>query len=427
MTESGSAATIGRFAGSHWTMKIAVLAGIFLATWLWTGTARASGPPNGADLANQIQGMVNTEIRTAMAVASSAVSEVAPVAVPAVTVTMSSPEAGDPAASEPSVPSVTVDTAPAPSAPVAGLTPKQRFPSIARARSRRRAGDRPCRDSSFRWRPARERRESASPVELPRVSETRKTTSRPKQPATPKPRPRLPLAPRAPGDPGALAGGQGGGQGTSPAPLSAALAGFFLVAILLLLRRVVWSTMPMPRRVALPRGDPAEPALVASARAAHRVARGFSNDKHGRNHMTKKLCAIAAAVGALIWAAPAVASGGGGGSGALQAGLQAANTQQWAGSTAVSNQNAVNANVPVSIAGGNVYSGPSTATQNADSSAKSKASNDAETNQTQNQTQNVGGSSCAVGCGGAGGAQIGAQPPTPSRERSRRRSATKTP
>jgi hypothetical protein len=34
--------------------------------------------------------------------------------------------------------------------------------------------------------------------------------------------------------------------------VSAALAGFFLVAILLLLRRVVWSAMPMPRRVALP-------------------------------------------------------------------------------------------------------------------------------------------------------------------------------
>ena len=125
--------------------------------------------------------------------------------------------------------------------------------------------------------------------------------------------------------------------------------------------------------------------------------------------MTKKLCAIAAAVGALVWAAPAVASGGGGGPGALQAGVQSANTQQWAGSAAISNQNAVNANVPVSIAGHDVYSGSSTATQNADSSAKSKASNDAETNQTQNQTQNVGGSSCAVGCGGAGAAQVGAQ------------------
>src|SRR4029077_10264268 len=77
-------------------------------------------------------------------------------------------------------------------------------------------------------------------------------TSRPKQPAAPVPRPRLPLAPKAPGDPGALAGGQGGGQGPSPAPLSAALAGFVFLAILLLLRRVVWSAMPTPRRIALP-------------------------------------------------------------------------------------------------------------------------------------------------------------------------------
>jgi hypothetical protein len=126
--------------------------------------------------------------------------------------------------------------------------------------------------------------------------------------------------------------------------------------------------------------------------------------------MTKKLCAIAAAVGALVWAAPAVASGGGGGGpGALQAGIQQADTQQWADSTAISKQNAVNANVPVSIAGGDVSSGPSSATQKADSSAESKATNDAETNQTQTQTQNVDGSSCAVGCGGAGAAQIGAQ------------------
>jgi hypothetical protein len=172
-----------------------------------------------------------------------------------VTVTMSSPETGDPAASEPSVPIVTVDTAPA--APVAGLTPKTEV-SQHRSRAQPQARGRstvPRLQLRLKAGTGSEG-SSASPVELPRVSETvsetRRTTSRPKQPAAPKPRPRLPLAPRAPGDPGALAGGQGGGQGTSPAPLSAALAGFFLVAILLLLRRVVWSTMPMPRRVALP-------------------------------------------------------------------------------------------------------------------------------------------------------------------------------
>jgi len=253
MTGNGSAATIGRIAGSHWTMKIVVVAGLFLMTWLWTGTARASGPPNGADLTSQIQGMVDTEIGTAMAVASSAVSEVAPVAVPAVTVTMSSPETGDPAASEPTMPIVTVDTASAPIAPVAGLIPKGKV-SQHRPRAQPQARGRstvPRTQLRLETGTGSEG-SSASPVELPRISETRRATSRPKQPAAPKPRPRLPLAPRAPGDPGALAGGQGGGQGTSPAPVSAALAGFFLVAILLLLRRVVWSAMPMPRRVALP-------------------------------------------------------------------------------------------------------------------------------------------------------------------------------
>src|SRR5919199_1343516 len=109
--------------------------------------------------------------------------------------------------------------------------------------------------------------------------------------------------------------------------------------------------------------------------------------------MKTKLCAIAAAIGALVWAAPALADGGGGGAGALQAGLQYANTAQGAVATAVSDQNAVNANVPVSIAGGNVSSGPSSANQTADSDATSRASNDATTTQTQTQTQNVGGSS----------------------------------
>src|SRR5919202_3172063 len=126
--------------------------------------------------------------------------------------------------------------------------------------------------------------------------------------------------------------------------------------------------------------------------------------------MKTKLCAIAAAVCALVWAAPAVAGGGGGGAGGLQAGLQYADTAQGAVATAVSDQNAVNANVPVSIAGGDVSAGSSSATQNADSNADAKATNDATTTQTQNQTQNVGGgSSCRVGCGGPGGAQIGVQ------------------
>src|SRR5205814_3863867 len=98
-----------------------------------------------------------------------------------------------------------------------------------------------------------------------------------------------------------------------------------------------------------------------------------------------------------------------GGAGAAQIGVQSADTQQWAGAAAISKQNAVNANVPVNIAGGNITSGPSSANQLANSEAEAKASNDADTTQKQEQAQNVGGSSCKLGCGGPGAAQIGIQ------------------
>jgi hypothetical protein len=99
-----------------------------------------------------------------------------------------------------------------------------------------------------------------------------------------------------------------------------------------------------------------------------------------------------------------------GGAGGFQAGVQLANTSQWAGSLAVSKQNAVNANVPVNVAGGNITSGPSSANQIANSEAEAKSSNDADTTQKQDQTQNVGGDpSCLAGCGGAGGFQLGIQ------------------
>jgi hypothetical protein len=94
-----------------------------------------------------------------------------------------------------------------------------------------------------------------------------------------------------------------------------------------------------------------------------------------------------------------------GGPGAAQLGVQAANTEQGAASAAISKQNAVNANVPVNVAGGNITSGPSSANQIANSEAEAKASNDADTTQKQTQTQNVDGSSCHVGCGGPGAAQ----------------------
>jgi hypothetical protein len=99
-----------------------------------------------------------------------------------------------------------------------------------------------------------------------------------------------------------------------------------------------------------------------------------------------------------------------GGAGGAQIGVQSASTDQWAGAAAISKQNAVNANVPVNVAGGNITSGPSSANQLANSEAEAKASNDADTTQKQDQTQNVGGSSsCLAGCGGAGGFQLGIQ------------------
>src|SRR5205807_1513583 len=126
--------------------------------------------------------------------------------------------------------------------------------------------------------------------------------------------------------------------------------------------------------------------------------------------MKSKLLAVAVVVGALAWAvAPAAADTGGGGAGALQAGVQQAATNQQAGAAAISKQDATNANAPVNIAGGDVTAGPSSANQLASSEAEAKAKNDANTSQTQNQDQTVGSGSCSAGCGGAGAAQIGAQ------------------
>ena len=124
--------------------------------------------------------------------------------------------------------------------------------------------------------------------------------------------------------------------------------------------------------------------------------------------MRAKLVSMAVALVALATAAPALADGGGGAGGA-QAGLQGSTTTQTAVGAAFSNQNAVNANVPVSIAGGNVTAGPSSATQTATSSASTDVSNRAKTDQDQYLHQNLGGSGCYAGCGGAGGFQAGVQ------------------
>jgi hypothetical protein len=100
---------------------------------------------------------------------------------------------------------------------------------------------------------------------------------------------------------------------------------------------------------------------------------------------------------------------GGGGNLTLQdqALGQAAFTGQWAESAALAKQNAVNANVPVTIVGkGHVDPGSSSANQNAANSADSNASNasatkqDADQNQNANSSSGSGGGKFSTGGGG---------------------------
>jgi hypothetical protein len=91
-----------------------------------------------------------------------------------------------------------------------------------------------------------------------------------------------------------------------------------------------------------------------------------------------------------------------GGAGQFQAVGQSAHTGQTANATGNANQNAVNANVPVSIAGGSIVGGTSSANQTASNSGSATASNNSGTNQTASATQAGGSSSCQLGCGGAG-------------------------
>src|SRR5205823_12616692 len=91
-----------------------------------------------------------------------------------------------------------------------------------------------------------------------------------------------------------------------------------------------------------------------------------------------------------------------GGAGQEQNVAQLSGTNQDADSTATADQNAVNANVPVNIAGGSVSSGPSSATQNANNTGTSNATNTGTTNQTATPTQTAPSPSCKSGCGGAG-------------------------
>jgi hypothetical protein len=94
-----------------------------------------------------------------------------------------------------------------------------------------------------------------------------------------------------------------------------------------------------------------------------------------------------------------------GGAGQSQTIDQAAATKQSADANSKADQNAVNADVPVSIAGGNVSGGSSSATQDASNAANADASNKSKTDQTANATQTGGSSSCLSGCGGAGQSQ----------------------
>src|SRR5205085_1342316 len=91
-----------------------------------------------------------------------------------------------------------------------------------------------------------------------------------------------------------------------------------------------------------------------------------------------------------------------GGNGQSQTVDQSALTKQNADADATAKQNAVNANVPVSIAGHDVVGGSSSATQTADNGATADASNTSTTNQTANPSQTGGSSSCFSGCGGNG-------------------------
>ena len=91
-----------------------------------------------------------------------------------------------------------------------------------------------------------------------------------------------------------------------------------------------------------------------------------------------------------------------GGSGQTQLIGQWAGTEQDADADADAKQNAVNANAPVAVAGGNVSGGSSSADQTADNTADADASNKAATVQLAGASQTGGGSSSYAGCGGSG-------------------------
>ena len=114
---------------------------------------------------------------------------------------------------------------------------------------------------------------------------------------------------------------------------------------------------------------------------------------------TKLMALIASSVALGLGASPAWGQGA---PGQAQIVGQQAATAQNANANANAGQNAVNANVPVTIAGGNVVGGSSSANQAATNAAAAAAVNAASTNQAALANQVGGSSSCAAGCGGAG-------------------------
>ena len=103
--------------------------------------------------------------------------------------------------------------------------------------------------------------------------------------------------------------------------------------------------------------------------------------------MRSKLIAAGVSVAALLLPASAMAQGGG--SGQAQFNTQEATTLQAALSHADANQNGVNTNAPVNVAGGDVRSGDNSANQNLSNDANSTASNDASTTQNSDQSQSA--------------------------------------
>ncbi len=101
-------------------------------------------------------------------------------------------------------------------------------------------------------------------------------------------------------------------------------------------------------------------------------------------------------------------SQGSGGTGQSQMSDQAALTAQFAASKAKADQNAVNANTPVNVAGGDINTGDNSANQLALNGAGSNASNDASTKQDNSQTQTDPSAGGPKGCGcsdGSGGSK----------------------